>query len=191
MTDPDRPDDAPRGDSFRILLDPEDVERSIDELADRLRKQYDRHRNSKVRLTYKGRPLVEDLPLAVFLAGEAASLWWLGPARILLVNLGLRAFLDVQIVNDADDFVAKGNQHYLDGEIDEAEAAYREALELRPNDPSALYHLGVLLRVTGRRDEAVDTLQRAADWGDHPDAHKASQLLVKMKVRHLIPKPRA
>ncbi|MCO4771915.1 MAG: tetratricopeptide repeat protein [Deltaproteobacteria bacterium] len=176
--------------SFRIDLDPEKVEQTLQELADRVRKQYERHRYSKVRLSYKGRQLVDDLPIAVFLASEAASFWWLGPLRLLLVNFGMRSFLDVELVNEADDHISRGNAHYLDGEVEEAELAYREALVMRPGDPSALYHLGVLLRVTGRKEEAITTLEEAARWGDHPDAEKANQLLIKMKVRKLIPRPR-
>ena len=185
--------DAAAGESetaFRVDLDPDKVEQTLQDLADRVRKQYERHKFSKVRLSYKGRRLVDDLPIAVFLAGEAASFWWLGPLRVLLVNLGLRQFLDVELVNEADDHIVRGNAHYLDGEVEEAELAYREALVMRPGDPSALYHLGVLLRVTGRRDEAIEALEEAASWGEHPDAEKANQMLIKMKVRSLIPRLR-
>ena len=131
---------------------------------------------------------MDDLPIAVFLASEAASFWWLGPLRVLLVNFGLRSFLDVTLVNEADEHISEGNAFYLDGEVEEAERAYRKALVVRPGDPSALYHLGVLLRVTGRKDEAIEALEEASSWGDHPDSDKASQLLIKMKVRKLIPR---
>jgi tetratricopeptide (TPR) repeat protein len=181
--------DRSSADSFRINLDPDNVEQTLQELSDRLRKQLTRHRHSKVRLSYKGRALVDDLPIAVFLAGEAASFWWLGPLRVLLVNLGLRSVLEVALVNEADEHIAAGNALYLDGEVEDAEAAYRRALGLRPGDPSALYHLGVLLRVTGRKAEAISALEEASAWGDHPDSDKASQLLIKMKVRRLIPRP--
>lgn len=175
--------------AFRINLDPDNVEQTLQELSNRLNKQLARHRHSKVRLSYKGRPILEDLPIAVFLAGEAASFWWLGPLRVLLVNFGLRSFLDVELVNEADEHIAAGNAFYLDGEVEDAEQSYRRALVVRSGDPSALYHLGVLLRVTGRKDEAIDAFERSANWGEHPDAEKASQLLIKMKVRKLIPRP--
>ena len=171
-----------------MSLDPEHVEQTLQDLSDRLSKQLARHRHSKVRLSYKGRQIVDDLPIAVFLASEAASFWWLGPMRVLLMNFGLRSFLDVELVNEADEHIAAGNAFYLDGEVEDAERSYRAALDVRHGDPSALYHLGVLLRVTGRKDEAVDVLERAANWGVHPDAEKASQLLTKMTVRKLIPR---
>lgn len=182
--------DASDPSSFRVDLDPENIEQALTDLVERVRKQVERHRYSKVRLSYKGRKVVEDLPIAVFLASEAASFWWLGPVRVLLVNLGLKSFLDVELVNEADEHIAAGNAHYLDGEVEEAEGCYRRALTLRPGDPSALYHLGVLLRVTGRRDEAIEALEEAASWGQHPDADKANQLLIKMKVRKLVPRPK-
>ena len=109
--------------AFRVDLDPDKVEQTLQDLAARVRKQFERHKFSKVRLSYKGRRLVDDLPIAVFLAGEAASFWWLGPLRVLLMNLGLRQFLDVELVNEADDHIVRGNAHYLDGEVEEAELA--------------------------------------------------------------------
>jgi hypothetical protein len=40
-------------------------------------------------------------------------------------------------------------------------AAYRKALEIQKDDPSALYHVGVLMAVTGRTDDAFEWLARA------------------------------
>lgn len=173
---------------FRLDLDPDAIDETLRELGAAMRKQFDRHRHSKVRLTYKGKPLLADIPIAVFIASEAASFWWLGPLRVLLVNLGARTFIEVELVNEADDLVAEGNALYMDAEVEEAEVKYRQALVMRPGDPSALYHLGVLLRVTGRKDEAIECLQEASDWGEHPDAIKASEMLTKMKVHPLVPR---
>jgi hypothetical protein len=39
----------------------------------------------------------------------------------------------------------------------------------------------VLLRVTGRRDEAIALLERAAKDTEHPDAAKAAEALERMK----------
>mgnify|MGYP000309264887 CR=1 FL=1 len=186
--DDDGPFEAGSDQRFRLDLDPEAIDETLRELGSRMRKQFDRHRHSKVRLTYKGKPLIADIPIAVFIASEAASFWWMGPLRVLLVNLGARTFIEVELVNAADDLVAEGNALYMDAEVEEAEVKYRQALVMRPGDPSALYHLGVLLRVTGRKDEAIESLQEAADWGDHPDSTKASEMLTKMKVHPLVPR---
>lgn len=47
------------------------------------------------------------------------------------------------------------------GRLQDAEAAYRRALEADPNDVEALHLLGALLCQTGRFDAAVATMQRA------------------------------
>ena len=48
------------------------------------------------------------------------------------------------------------------GEMPEAEALFREALEIDPAFAPALYHLGTLLEQSERTDEAVQLLVRAA-----------------------------
>jgi Flp pilus assembly protein TadD len=67
------------------------------------------------------------------------------------------------------------------GEVDLAEAKYREALAMNPDETAAHYHLGILLRVTGRRDEAIDSLERAARDKGHPDATRAEDALERMR----------
>ncbi|MFK7930648.1 MAG: tetratricopeptide repeat protein, partial [Myxococcota bacterium] len=92
-----------------------------------------------------------------------------------------RAVLDVEFVHEADELVQKGLQHYLDGEVEQAEKAYRKALRKRPDDPSALYNLGTLLRVSGRAEEARVQLRRAAMGPEaHPDVKRASEALGRM-----------
>ena len=86
--DDDGPFEAGSDQRFRLDLDPEAIDETLRELGSRMRKQFDRHRHSKVRLTYKGKPLIADIPIAVFISSEAASFWWMGPLRVLLVNLG-------------------------------------------------------------------------------------------------------
>jgi tetratricopeptide (TPR) repeat protein len=48
------------------------------------------------------------------------------------------------------------------GEMQEAEALFREALEADPAFAPALYHLGTVLEQTDRSAEAVQMLRRAA-----------------------------
>jgi len=52
---------------------------------------------------------------------------------------------------------AKQRAKDLDGAI----AAYKKALALQENDPSALYHIGTLLALTGKSDQAFEWLARA------------------------------
>lgn len=182
MTDTDR--------SSRHLLlelDPEKIDENLREAGRWVREQVETHRWTKVRLNYKGKPLLPDIPLGLFLAGEIWSLSWAGPLRLILVNLGLGSVLDVELINEADERVAEGRALYVDGEVEEAEAKYREALRMRPGDPDALLALGILLRVTGRKEEAREALSRAAAAEDHPAAEKARATLDRMGGGTIVP----
>jgi tetratricopeptide (TPR) repeat protein len=54
-----------------------------------------------------------------------------------------------------------GKSSHQAGRLKEAEQAYRDALNLAPDDPETLHYLGLLLYRLGRLDEAVDLVSRA------------------------------
>lgn len=54
-----------------------------------------------------------------------------------------------------------GGVRFQDGRFEEAETLYRKAVELAPNNPRALYNLGLVLVRQGRSREAVVWLERA------------------------------
>lgn len=169
----------PRG--FKLEIDPDRIEETLRQLRDQVRSSFTAGRYTKVRLSFRGKPVGPDIPLAVLLAGEGAAFWLISPLGALLVNLGAKAVLDVEFIHEADELVREGLALYLDGEVEAAEAKYREALARRPDDPSALYNLAVLLRVSGRKDEARQHLHRAAAGMEgHPDVLRASELLAKL-----------
>ena len=53
-----------------------------------------------------------------------------------------------------------GNLLLLAERVEEAESAYRRAVELAPSDPSVRFNLALLLQQEGRADEAQDELSR-------------------------------
>jgi len=62
-------------------------------------------------------------------------------------------------------------QHHRDGRLAEAEALYRQILEVQPNHFDALHLLGVIAHQSGRGDVAVDLMRRAiALHPNHPSA---------------------
>lgn len=169
---------------FRIEIDPEKVEETLRELRDRVNQSVTNSRYTKVRLSYKGRTIAPDMPLTLFLAGEGVAFWLMSPLGALLVNLGAKALLDVEFIHEADEFVEEGIALYLDGELEEAEEKYLAALERRPDDPAALYNLGVLLRVTGRRADARERFEAAAQCDpEHPDVRRAAEALDRLNRR--------
>ena len=170
-----------RLDDLRIEIDPERIDEAVKSLAEQVRRLVDQGRYTKVRIKYRGKPLLPDIPMGVFLATEAVTFWYAGILRALVVNLGARTIIEVELVHDADERVRQGIELFLDGEVDAAEARYREALKMKADDASALYNLGVLLRVTGRRDEALRCFEKAAATPGHADAPKAQEALEKMR----------
>jgi tetratricopeptide (TPR) repeat protein len=169
---------------FQFEIDPERIQDTLERLRARVSESFVAGRYTKVRLSYRGRALGPDIPLAVFLAGEGVAFWLLTPIAALLVNLGARAVLDVEFVHEADELVQEGLELYLAGELEAAEAKYRAALDRRPDDASALYNLGTLLRVAGRKDEALSTLRKAAMGTEgHPDVKRAAEAVEKMTAQ--------
>jgi tetratricopeptide (TPR) repeat protein len=177
---PPTPEPDPRR-GFSFEIDPDRIEDTLRGLRDRLRSSFVAGRYTKVRLSYRGRVLGPEIPLAVFLAGEGVAFWLMSPLAAILVNLGAKAILDVEFVHEADELVQEGLALYLEGEIDAAEAKYRLALDRRSDDPAALYNLGTLLRVSGRKEEALAVLRRAAMGPEgHPDVKRAAEAVEKM-----------
>ncbi len=165
---------------IRVELDPERMDQSLRVMTDKLKHYAEQGRYTRVRIKYKGKAIIPDIPLFALLAMEAATLWWAGPLRVLVVNLGVKTFVEIELVHAAGEKVQEGQTLFLDGEVEQAEAMYREALAIKPGDPAALYHLGVLLKVTGRRDKARECFELAAKAEDHPDAERAAVALEKL-----------
>ncbi|TNE84520.1 MAG: tetratricopeptide repeat protein [Deltaproteobacteria bacterium] len=167
---------------FKVEIDPQKLEETVREIRDRVRESFKTGRYTKVRISYKGRQLLPDVPFALFLATEGAAFWLTSPLLAVLINLGANAVLDVEFLHEADELVQEGLSLYLDGEIEEAERRYRQALDKRPDDPAALYNLGTLLRVTGRTEEAKSVLRRASMGPEgHPDVARAAEALARME----------
>jgi tetratricopeptide (TPR) repeat protein len=166
---------------FKWEVDPQAIEASIKQLSERVRKLVDQGRYTRVRLLYKNKPLTPDIPLGALLAVEGLGVLLTGPLYVAIANLGVKAFVEVEFVHEADDRVKEGNDLFAAGEVDQAEARYREALSMKTDHVPARYHLGVLLRVTGRRDEAIACFEEVLNHPDYPEAARAAEALQKMK----------
>jgi tetratricopeptide (TPR) repeat protein len=70
------------------------------------------------------------------------------------------------------DLLATAMQHHEAGHLPQAEQGYHRVLQQQPNQPNALYLLGLLAHQTGRLAVAVEWYQRAiAVKPDYVDAH--------------------
>ncbi|MBM75247.1 MAG: hypothetical protein CMK59_07585 [Proteobacteria bacterium] len=165
--------------SFKVEIDPDEIESSIQTLQRKAKEMAADGRYTKVRVKFRGKQIVPEMPLAVFVAAEAATFWYAGLMRSLAFNLGARSLLEIEFVHMADEKIAAGVELFEEGEVDEAEECYREALEMAPHHPEANYRLAVLLRITARRDDAIKHFEKVAK-GDSEWSQKAQQALDRM-----------
>lgn len=93
----------------------------------------------------------------------------------------------------ADAHVNLGRLHHVQGQHGRAEAHYRDAVRLAPDDPVPHFDLGVLLEEQGRREEAAHAYRQALSRDpDFADAHCNLGLLLEAlgrrqeAMRHLM-----
>jgi len=121
---------------------------------------------------------------------EGAKRWQAESGQYLLAFEGNPAAGALKVIErkPLDD----GYELHQAGRLQEAEAAYRSALEAQAGDPLLLYNLGVLLEDLGRKTEAMESY-RAALRGDPrmADCHYNLSLLCdafalpKEAIRHM------
>lgn len=118
------------------------------------------------------RHLPESMPLSGLSIGavgervvvkEGAKRWQAESGQYLLAFEGDPAAGGLKVVeNRAESIEAQIDRGYLlheKGRLQEAEAAYRRALETCGPDPLLLYNLGVLLEDLGRKADAMESYQ--------------------------------
>ena len=59
--------------AFKVEIDPDRIDESVRALTDRLAQLVEQGRHVKVRLKYRGRPLMKDIPLSVVAAAQIAG----------------------------------------------------------------------------------------------------------------------
>ena len=81
-----------------------------------------------------------------------------------------------------EDLIEEGEALYLMGDLEAAAERYRAAIAMDATDPKPYYHLGVLLRVAGRTDEALAVLEKAVIANpEHRDGRRAATLITIIK----------
>ena len=169
--------------NMSVEIDPDKMDESLENLGDKLRQIYDQGRYTKIRLKFRGKQIGPDIPLGLVVAGEVATVFWTGPLVLVVTNLGIKAVIDIEIVHEASNKVREGLDYWQDGEVELAEAKYREALRMKPGDTAAHYNLGVVCRVTGRKEEAREHFLAAAEDEEHDDGRRAREALGRMEKR--------
>lgn len=131
------------------------------DLGGAARRLFDRGRYRKVRITRKGKQVLPDIPIAAAAAVQAASMYGGGIARVLAVNLGAKLLFDVDIINEADKYVAKAHASLLDGDVVRAREALATARRMDDRSAGVELLAGVIARLEGDPVRARAHLERA------------------------------
>lgn len=152
---------------------------AVEAVGSSARRLIDRGRYRKVRISRNGKQVLPDVPVAAMAALQAASLYGAGFARVLAVNVGARFLFDVEVVNEADRYLAVGVERYLEGDLDRAEEALLKAVRIDDTHPQAYLQLGVLYRMRGELDKARPVLERARRLDDAGEVGKKAGDILK------------
>ena len=147
------------------------------------RRAVDAGRYRKVRISRNGKPVVPDIPLAVFAALEIASLAGAGLGRVIAANVGARFLFDIEVVNEADKYYKVGVERFLEGDLERAEQGLLKAAQIDDTYAAAYLQLGVLYRMQGKMEQARAVLERATFLDDAGEiGRKAGDILRALDV---------
>lgn len=155
------------------------VEEALRTLRDKTLHYVKKGQHTQVRIKFRGKEVAK-LPLSVMIAAEAATFWWAGPLRVLLVNVVGRAVLEVELVNEADAVIAAGRARLLDGELDEALERFKEALAMDREHPAAHLNLGIALKLKGQREESAKAFEKAAALDPNGETGKEARRQIEL-----------
>ena len=142
-------------------IDPKRVEEGLKKLQGELVHWANKGRYTKVRFKFRGKQLLPDLPIAALVAAEGLSFYWGGILRVLIANVVGKSVLQVEFINDADKRVQAGKEALLSGDMDQALALFREALDMDRDNASAHLNIGVALKLKGDREGALAAFEKA------------------------------
>jgi len=162
---------------LREQVDPSQPEAAVRLIADQAGALLNKLQVTKVRLKHKDKPVLPDIPLIYGLLLEAGGIWAGGLVRVLIANLGIKALVDVEVINEAEELVTRGDANYQAGEVTSAIRDYRQAVALDRTCAIAHYQLGVALRVQGDIPKAAESFRKVIQLDP------ASELAAKAKVQ--------
>ena len=177
------PDAKIPGDEERPRFNLEVASENVSEVMDKLRGnvQYwvDRGRYNKVRIKRQGKPVLPDIPVGALMAFEAATFFWSGLLRGVIVNVVGRAFFEVELINEAEEHYKRGLENFLGGDLDEANASLEKALRIDPRYARAHLQLGVVRKMQGRKAEAQAHFEEAIVHDEKRDVRKEAEIHLK------------
>lgn len=138
----------------KLEINTDRIEESIRQAVDKVQYWYSQGMINKVRLKYRGKAILPDIPLSYFMLVQVATFFLTGVVRALAINLGTRVFFEVEMINDAEELFKRAKQLYLDGELEEAEEMFEQVLKLDKNYAEAHLYLGIISKVRRENEKA-------------------------------------
>jgi tetratricopeptide (TPR) repeat protein len=169
---------------FSLEVAGENASEAIKKLKDQAQYWVDRGRYNKVRIKRGGKAVLPDIPVGALVAFEAATFFWTGLLRGAIVNTVGRAFFEVELINEAEEHYKRGLEHFLSGDLGEADECLQKALRIDDRYPRAHLQLAVLRKVQGRRADAIKHFERVIALDPHSDASREAEVHLK-KLREL------
>jgi tetratricopeptide (TPR) repeat protein len=164
--------------TFPFEVDPKKIEESLERFKEQVVKLAKKGRYTKVRFKFRGKQLLPDLPLAAVAAVEGLTFYWAGLLRLLVFNLASRTVLEVELVNDSEKRIQKGKEALLSGELEAALKAFKEALDMDPDNAHVHLNLGVAHKLKGDLAAARGFLEKAKSLDPKgPTGAEAERLL--------------
>lgn len=168
-------------------VDPKKIDEAIRELRTQVARWVKRGVADKVRISYKGKPLAPDIPVYYFLAAEALTFWATGFLRILIVNLGAKAFLQIELISSAEEHHADGMKAYLAGDVDAAISCFEKGVASDDYHAPSHLMLGVCHKVKGDWTAARKHFTRASELDDKGDIGAKAREHLRGMSRRLEP----
>lgn len=166
---------------FKLEVAGENATEAVARLKRDVQYWVERGRYNKVRIKRAGKAVLPDIPVGALVAFEAATFFWTGLLRAALVNVVGRALFEVELINEADEHYRKGVEHFLAGDLAEAEQQLETALRVDDRHAKAHLQMGVLRKVQGKRDVAKAHFTRVVELAPRTDpAREAEVHLQKM-----------
>lgn len=164
---------------FNLEVAGESAQEAVAKLKNQVQYWVDRGRYNKVRIKRGGKAVLPDIPVGALVAFEAATFFWTGLLRAALVNVVGRVFFEVELINEADEHYKKGVEHFLAGEMREAEELLEKALKIDERHAKAHLQMGVLRKVQGRSNDARLHFARVLELAPSTDPAREAEVHLK------------
>lgn len=170
---------SPPNARFKLEVVGENASEAVSKLKRNVQYWVERGRYNKVRVKRNGKAVLPDIPVGALVAFEAATFFWTGLLRAALVNVVGRAFFEVELINEADEHYRKGVEHFLGGDLLEAEQHLVKALRVDDRHAKAHLQMGVLRKVQGKRDTAKGHFERVIELAPKTDPAREAEVHLK------------